>query len=85
MNNQEKPAYPVFNSEGFVSFAGVDGGYGINSMLGLTKLEAFTMAAMQGLCANPQVVDGRQWTSLHCVAVDIAKTTLAELEKQNGK
>jgi hypothetical protein len=79
MNNQEKPAYPVFNSEGFVSFAGVDGGYGINSMLGLTKLEAFTMAAMQGLVTDENVpID-----DLPKIAVNLAKATLAELEKQN--
>ena len=78
MNNQDMPAAPVpsellkgqTHSDYYFDYSG------------LTKLEAFTMAAMQGLCANPQVVDGRQWTSLQSVAVDIAKATLAELENQ---
>lgn len=47
--------------------------------LSLTKLEAFTMAAMHGLCSNP---DARRSDISHD-AVILAKHTLAELEKSN--
>ena len=65
MNNQDKPAYPLV--------AGDQG------WLGLTKLEAFTMAAMQGLVTDENVpID-----DLPTIAANLAKATLAELEKTN--
>lgn len=48
---------------------------------GLTKLEAFTMAAMQGLCANTDWTDN---TDVGNLSVAIAKTTLDALEKPEG-
>ena len=69
MNNQNEPAYPVLDPSDY---------------LGLTKMEAFTMAAMHGICANSDdravglVAEERAE-----IAVKIAKATLAELEKAN--
>lgn len=50
-------------------------------------LKAFTMAAMQGLCANPNIVDADKngiynKEGLGEAAFFIARATLAELSKQ---
>jgi hypothetical protein len=54
----------------------------------LNRLEAFTMAAMQGLCANPEAVKYFETVGvIQCTsdlpkaAVNIAKATLSELSK----
>lgn len=47
--------------------------------LGLTKLEAFTMAAMQGLCAT----DNYGTKILSELAIEIAKATLDKLAKES--
>lgn len=49
----------------------------------LTRLEEFTKAAMQGLCANPNVtkIDGDKVTFADAIAVEIAQATLAALDK----
>lgn len=47
MNNADMPAYP--NTDSIVS---IDDEF----CEGLTKREAFRMAALQGLCANPNLV-----------------------------
>jgi hypothetical protein len=70
MKNQDKPAMPI---------TGMD-----HQHLGLTKLEAFTMAALQGVCVPD---DGAIWTeetpkALGEAAVEIAKATLKALEEQ---
>jgi len=49
---------------------------------GLTKREAFIMAAMQGLCANPNTNTTGQWQEkLAKDAVFIADVTLKEFEQ----
>jgi hypothetical protein len=65
MSNKDTPAYPI---------------PGMNMQsLGLTKLEAFTMAALQGLLANEyNGTDSPK--SLACTAIDYAEAALAELE-----
>jgi len=57
-----------------------------DSGLGLTRLETFTMAAMQGLCANsafggPVGPAETPEGTLARIAVTIAKAALAELSK----
>ena len=74
MNNQDMPAYPI-----------VAGDY---EWHGLTKLEAFTMAAMQGMLANPDNTFASA-ESLSVAAIYQAEDALkalanrAELEKAN--
>lgn len=46
---------------------------------GLTKLEAFTMAAMQGLCANPDL--SKRNGEIGETAVGIAQATLRALNE----
>jgi hypothetical protein len=94
MNNQDKPAYPISEEE----TDRIDTGVTIYS--GLTKLEAFTkdiVAKMEWhtpYYSSPN--DPRSTTIINSdlspvelaqivKAVKIAKATLAELEKQNGK
>jgi len=87
MDNQKAvgfalPAYPI----------GPDSSLNYPNENGLTKLEAFTMAAMQGLCANTRFLQqteglqerehGATWDCLAMNAVEIAKATLSELSKQ---
>jgi len=71
-DNKDLPAYPIHidvppNSE----------------RQGLTKIEAFTMAAMQGLCANPFYLEtnfGKTIPGIAEDAIKIAKATLALLD-----
>ena len=75
MKNSEKPAYPF------------DFGSGEDDWkeTGLTKREIFTLAAMQGLCAKYGIKSGRlQYSEPARHAVQLAKATLAELEKESG-
>lgn len=71
MSNANEPAYPHFDT-------GETG-----TRTGLTKLELFTMAAMQGICVNA----GRNGHTFDLAegmardAVKIARAHLAELEK----
>lgn len=77
MNNEQQSAYPVALPHPNADYA-----------KGLTKLEAFTMAAMQGLCANAHIwnnayhndIDIDTWIAVR--SLQIAKDTLLELEKQ---
>lgn len=78
MNNEQLPAYPF-----------VEQGTAYESVsVGLTKLEAFTMAAMQGLCACPIKSDEvfpspeAAWAEVAKHAVMAARATLTELSKQ---
>ena len=64
MNNKELSAYPI---EGSISHQG------------LTKLEAFTLAAMQGLLSNP--VMGEHVSGIDCIE-DITETALEFAEAQ---
>jgi hypothetical protein len=70
--NKDLPAYPVPPGQGVR--------FNVNDYDGLTKLEAFTMAAMQGLCANPNSWDVSNET-IASASVNLAKATLEALEK----
>ena len=78
MDNSQLPAYPL--PSGLVVEEG-------NVCIGITKLEAFTMAAMQGLCSmenkSDQVFHSIEdaYASVAKIAVGIAHATLAELSK----
>lgn len=50
MENKDRPAAPIFNSDGFPTS---NLGY---PTIGLSKLEYFTAKAMEGLCANPSLI-----------------------------
>jgi len=67
MSNKDKSAYPIPASD-------MQG-------LGLTKLEAFTMAAMQGLLSNSELSLTPENIALE--AQYVAAATLAELEADN--
>jgi hypothetical protein len=73
MDNSQKPAYPVKRFENKTPYL----------EQGLTKLEIYTMAAMQGLCVvfGKNVATGDYAQLLAKDAVDIAKATLSELSK----
>ena len=72
MNNKDMPAYPVPNEL-------IDSN---EWAPGFTKLEAFTMAVLQGLCANSACdLTAERMAKL---SVAMAETALAELEKRNG-
>lgn len=81
MENKHQPAYPRTANE---AFGGQEGA----PQIGLTKLEAFTLAAMQGLCAGmaSQVMEqtnpGRALLikDLSAIAPIIATETLKQLE-----
>jgi hypothetical protein len=89
-NNGDMPASPVLRPDGEaleIVVIGKDdprnkGWSSTESMhcIGLTKLEAFTMAAMQGICANSQAVfaDGEERAA---ESVSIAKATLKALRE----
>jgi hypothetical protein len=72
MSNSNECAYPVLETE-----------IGINFHTGLTKREAFAMAAMQGMLANTdfeKIIEKFGYTvSYH--SVSIADALLKELEK----
>lgn len=76
MKNEQQSAYPVALPHPDADYA-----------KGLTKLEAFTMAAMQGLCANAHIwknaydndIDIDCWISVR--SSEIARATLSELSK----
>lgn len=83
-NNGNLPAYPrtAFNKEGLITSDDPE-------FNGLTKLEAFTKAAMQGLCnsAGSEWINGRSLTQsqvdlISRSAVWIATATLSELSKR---
>jgi hypothetical protein len=66
MSNKDKPAHPIPASD--------------MRALDLTKLEAFTMAAMQGLISNSGLESFEPHAFAHD-AVVLAKATLAALEQ----
>lgn len=76
MDNNKLPAYPTNPAAKSSDF-------------GMTKLEAFTKSAMQGLCtsAGSEWINGRSLTHsqvdlISRMAIWIATTTLSELDKQ---
>lgn len=78
LTNKDLPAYPVSEEE---TDRITDG---ITLFSGLTKLEAFTMAAMQGILGNRGMIDdvnarSSLWVSEKSLEVAIA--TLEALEK----
>lgn len=76
MNNKDMPVYPV--SEELTDR--IDAG--IKIYYGLTKLEAFTMAALKGLCANLSIKEAtdQDVKAAGMMAVEIAARTLTEIE-----
>lgn len=84
MENAKLPAYPLvkIDEDGRPYFDKRDSG--------LTKLEAFTMAAMQGLCSmenkSDQVFSSIEeaYATIANIAVGIARATLSELSKQQS-
>ena len=75
LNNSDMPSSPVFRSDGFMA-RGNDG----EKYRGLTKREAFAMAAMQGLLSSSM---GNQTMHGEIVnrSVNIADALLLELSK----
>ena len=74
----DEPAFPVPVAVGpagdVYSTFDVTGG----TVPGLTKREAFAMAALTGLCANPNL---RQDVRYGALAVEIANALIAEFER----
>ena len=81
------PAMPMgkTNSGGYWTKRDLDDGYAeqCKPAFGLTKREMFAMAAMQGICSNPD--DRYTYEQLAGHAVKHADALLAELEKTNEK
>lgn len=88
MNNADKPAYPLNQK----TIEEIGDGYWFDIGLGLTKLERFAMAAMQGLLTHdPETTrmlgnpNGRKlnaWVAQQ--SVSFADALLAELEKEKA-
>jgi hypothetical protein len=78
MENTNLPAYPTT-----LELRDKETGYHLGDIpaRGLTKIEAFSMAAMQGLCSQP--ASGFTRHQIAQKAVDIATETLLELSKRN--
>ena len=51
MNNADKPINPIFNNHGGITH---ESHIKDSSLIGLTKIEYFSVLAMQGLLASPQ-------------------------------
>lgn len=77
MNNADMPASPATDSNGpFMQ--------GMNPSIGLTKREAFAMAAMQGLCANPNKdLVARDAEQMAYLATEQADCLLSALQGDN--
>jgi len=76
-NNGDEPASPIFNS---------DGEYTRGS--GLSKREAFAMAAMQAILSNPSLVDICSDDAVDFISynsVRITNSVLAELAKEKAE
>lgn len=81
MSNKDMPAYPgkmrkLHRDPESGSTAIIDDGFGG----GLTKLESFTMAALQGICAGKQLSNLDSIKDVAHHAVRVAEAALAELE-----
>lgn len=80
MENKDQPAYPIENGTmHIIHQTGFD-----SSLIGLTKREAFTLAAMQGLCASGEFIYNTIIVKAE-LAVAIADFTLNALAKEKGE
>jgi|GEM_PF-5897132 len=83
---ENKSAYPVITTT-YEHYGNSGVRKYIESNGGLTKLEAFTLAAMQGIMANPNTIfintEGRDSVIPNIAedAIAVAKATLKELER----
>ena len=71
MDNKDMPAMPVYHVADY-------------KLMGLTKLEDFTKAAMQGLLSNISMIDGAtesQIARIKYTSILVAESVLAELDK----
>jgi hypothetical protein len=78
MNNKDMPAMPL-SREDSIKYL-----HGDCVLCGLTKLEDFTKAAMQGLLSNISMIDGAtesQIARIKYTSILVAESVLAELEK----
>jgi len=92
MKNSDMPANPIANDKGCPTSTKngcdrVDDGFVENfgSMIGLTKREHFAAMAMQGMLANPAMIDVHnkesiEWIAKH--AIGQADELLKELENE---
>ena len=87
MNNGNNPAHPL-TGDAYTNFASYDDKNQFTSYdpqcQGLTKREAFAMAAMQGILSNETIMDYIENDNDLTVvnqSVDIANKLLKELEK----
>jgi len=86
MNNGDYPANPL-TGDAYIDFSMYDESKGGSSSYnpecqGLTKREAFAMAAMQGCCANSAGYNNDEWVNrIAKDSVLLADALLAELSK----
>jgi len=57
MNNADRPATPIITGKDVTEAETKDQQRLFNDLTGMTKREAFTLAAMQGLCAKSAIDD----------------------------
>jgi len=86
MSNKDMPAYPVIAGDEWYTNKTTGNRHPLlPEISGLTKLEAFTKAALQGLCANPEVFNAFENADEYGrIAVNMAEAALAELEGRDG-
>ena len=82
MKNSDMPATPIFSSNGVIKSFTDDEGYS-SMATGLTKREAFAMAAMQGIMSNAfGDYVGQSWADdMTSDSVKAADALLKELDK----
>lgn len=93
MSNPNDPAYPTQGDKLIDLNTGAEQVFG--RFPGLTKREAFAMAAMQGMCANPSIIGPNArcgWDYVNCTPSGLAQAAmvqadaqLAELAKEGGQ
>jgi hypothetical protein len=85
MKNSDMPVSPVFNSNGVIKGFSDDEGF-TSMATGLSKREAFALAAMQGLCANQYNITTEDSARKDLVkeAVNVADALLNELSKEQS-
>jgi len=86
-NNKDMPAYPSYRIEKVEKINDDEDYYYQSGDGGLSKLEDFTKAAVQGLCANPNLIQGVNpgddyLQLIGKTARAIAEAALAELERK---
>lgn len=73
MSDANAPAYPLH----------LAGDWGSETCYGLTKREAFAMAAMQGMCSNPSIIGPSArcgWDYVNCTPVGLAQAAMAQAD-----